>query len=112
MLERPSLSPRGSPVTSAAAPPSAKIQEREHLLEIRGLLEQRKLEADHEHPRLRLGAHDVAGEAERVERAVAPEADAGPLDGWAERQPLDQREVDAWRRKPGARHQEQVRDVA
>ena len=29
-----------------------------------------------------------------------------------ERQPLDQREVDARRREPGARHQEQVRDLA
>jgi hypothetical protein len=90
-------------------------QVREHLLEIRGLLQVQRaeLEAGHENPSLALGAHDVSRNPRCVERAVAAhEPDHGPLDAGLQREALDQREVDPRRGEPRAGGQHEKRDAA
>jgi hypothetical protein len=89
-------------------------QEAQQLLERRGVLQVQRaeLEADDQHPRLRLAAHRVPGDLQRVDRGLAAhEADHGALHAARQVVALHQVAVEAGCDEAGAGGDDQVRDA-
>ena len=92
----------------------AEQQERQHLLEVGGFLQMQRtqLDVEDEHARMRLRAHDVARQLERVDGGIAAhEADHGALDRARQLAALDHLVIEAGRREAGATGDQHMADA-
>jgi hypothetical protein len=93
----------------------AEDQEREHLLELLRLLQVQRaeFEVEHQHLRVRFGAHNVPRLLEAVDRRIAAhEADHGALDRGIEAEVIENVEVEPRRVEAGAGRDQHMRDAA
>ena len=93
----------------------AEDHECQNVVQIGGFLEvqRTKLQVHHQHAGVRLRAHDVTRDFQRVHRCIAAhEPDHRPLDGRRQSASLDNLKIQTWRRETGTARDHKMRNFS